>query len=137
MCLLTPVIWLPLVASASSSAPEPGVSTATYIQTLLALLLIVGLLGATAWLARKISGGKGFGQGGMRVIGGVALGPKERIVLLEVGEQWLVVGIVPGQIRTLHTLARGELQTLPSLEQTDDKSFANWLKQVMERRGNV
>lgn len=43
----------------------------------------------------------------MKVVGGVALGPRERIVLLEIGDEWLVIGIVPGQIRTLHRLAKG------------------------------
>jgi flagellar biogenesis protein FliO len=36
----------------------------------------------------------------MKVVGGVALGPRERIVLLEIGDEWLVIGVVPGQIRT-------------------------------------
>ena len=44
----------------------------------------------------------------MKIVGGVALGPRERIVLLEVGEEWLVIGVVPGQIRTLHRMVKGD-----------------------------
>jgi flagellar protein FliO/FliZ len=125
---------VPLLAMAETT-PSPGVSAGTYVQAMLALGLIVSLLLGTAWLARKVSGGKGFGQAGMRVVGGVALGPRERIVLVEVGDTWLVVGIVPGQIRTLHTLPKGE--ALPEgLSAANDKPFAQWLKQIMERRGN-
>lgn len=79
----------------------------TYLQATLALALIVALLLGLAWLA-KVSGSKGFGQGGMKVVGGVALGPRERIVLLEVGEEWLVIGVVTGQIRTLHRMVKGD-----------------------------
>lgn len=125
---------LPPTAMAETAASS-GVSAGTYVQAMLALLLIVALLAGTAWFARKLSGGKGFGQGGMKVVGGVALGPRERIVLLEIEDSWLVVGIVPGQIRTLHTLPKGMLLPdggLPSA----DKPFAQWLKQVAERRGN-
>lgn len=112
-----------------------GVSTGTYLQAGLALALIVGLLAATAWLARKVSGGKGFGQGGMKVVGGVALGPRERIVLLEVGSEWLVIGIVPGQIRTLHRLEKG---TLPdsALPAAADKPFAQWLNGIANRKSH-
>ncbi|MBS1189617.1 MAG: Flagellar biosynthesis protein, FliO [Rhodocyclaceae bacterium] len=124
---------LPLAAMAET-APAPGVSTGSYIQALLALGVIVALLAGTAWLARKVTGGKGFGQGGVKVVGGVALGPRERIVLVEAGNTWLVIGIVPGQIRTLHTMPKGE--ALPAdLAAAVDKPFAQWLKQMMEKRG--
>lgn len=104
------------------------------MQAALALSLIVALLVGTAWLARKVSGGKGFGQGGMKIVGGVALGPRERIVLLEVGEEWLVIGIVPGQIRTLHRLAKGCPTPADGLPATAEKPFSQWLQGVAERR---
>lgn len=121
----------PLLASAEDAAP--GVPAGSFLQAMLALGLIVALLFGLAWLARKISGGKGFGQGGMKVVGGVALGPRERIVLVEVGETWLVVGIVPGQIRTLHTLPKG-VSPMEGSDPAGVTPFAQWLKQIKERR---
>lgn len=129
--------FLPLlfpVAAEAAEAVAPAVSAGTYLQAALALSLIVALLVGTAWLARKVSGGKGFGQGGMKVVGGVALGPRERIVLLEVGDEWLVVGIVPGQIRTLHRLQKGAALPGDSLATSADKPFSQWLQGIAERR---
>ena len=44
----------------------------------------------------------------MRVVGGVSVGTRERVVVLEVADTWLVVGVAPGQVQTLHTLPRQE-----------------------------
>lgn len=128
------LLLLPFSAQAAEAAGT-GVAFSTYLQAALALSLIVAILFATAWMARKVSGGKGFGQGGMKILGGVALGPRERIVLVEVGEDWLVIGIVPGQIRTLHRLPKGCPQTGEPAEGTD-KPFAHWLKTIAERGNN-
>lgn len=72
----------------------------------------------------------------MKVVGGVALGPRERIVLLEIGNEWLVVGIVPGQIRTLHRLPKGISLQEDNLPDTAEKPFAQWLRSISDRRNN-
>lgn len=116
---------------AQTTAPEPpGVSASAILQTLLGLALIVGILFVGAYVLRRLNDGKRFGANGpMKVLGGLSISPRERIMLVEVGDTWLVVGVVPGQIRTLHTLPRGEL---PPGNQ-DEKPFGQWLKQITER----
>ncbi len=100
------------------------------LQMLLALALIIGLLFVGTFLLRRLNGGKTFGlTGPLRIVGGLMISPRERIVLLEVGETWIVVGIVPGQIKTLHTLPKGEL---PPTKDADNR-FGHWLKQMTER----
>lgn len=128
------LLLLPSLPSTAAETVPPVVSAGTYIQTGLALALIVALLMGAAWLARKFSGSKGFGQGSMKIVGGVALGPRERIVLLEVGDEWLVIGVVPGQIRTLHRLAKGDTMTDNIPADLSEKPFAQWLQSIAERR---
>ena len=123
---------MPVAASAQSTAvPEtPGLPGNAMLQMLLALTFIIALLFLGAFLLRRLNGGKAFGiTGPMRIVGGLMISPRERIVLLEVGETWIVVGIVPGQIKTLHTLPKGELPVTNDAE----GRFGHWLKQMTER----
>lgn len=116
-------------AANAANAELPGVSTGSMLQVMLGLLLILGLLFAAATFLRKFNGGRAFGGNGpMRLVGGLMIGTRERIVLIEVGDDWLVVGITPGQIRTLHTMPKGELPPAAA----GDKSFGKMLKQMID-----
>ena len=120
-----------VLAQASSVVPDTsGVPDGALLKMLLGLGLIIGLLFLGTYLLRRLNGGKMFGNTGpLRIVGGLMLSPRERIVLLEVDETWLVVGIVPGQIKTLHTLSKGELP----IGKESEKRFGCWLKQMTER----
>ena len=123
--------WTPAIASAQATSEGVGVSAGALLQMLLSLLLIIALLFAGAWLLRRLNGGMSFGQNGpLRIVGGLMISPRERIVLIEVADSWLVVGIVPGQIKTLHTLPKGDLPAPPNSE----KPFGQWLKQFSDRK---
>jgi flagellar protein FliO/FliZ len=118
------------VAQTGALPETPGVPGSAILQMLCALALIVGLLFLVAFLLRRF-GGRAFGNtGAMRLVGGLALGPRERIVLVEIEETWLVVGIVPGQIKTLHTLPKGE----PPVDGEAENRFGLWLRQISERK---
>lgn len=117
----------------TAAAEAPGVTGSAILQMLFGLTLIIGLLFFGAYLLRKLNGGRNFGHSGpLRIVGGLMISARERIVLLEIGNEWVVIGIVPGQIKTLHTLPKGEL---PAAE-SGEKSFSQWLKQIGERKKN-
>lgn len=117
-------------ALAQTAAETPGPSSSAILQMLFGLVLIIGLLFAGTYLLRRLGGGRNFGNAGpMKVVGGLMISPRERILLVEVGDDWLVVGVVPGQIKTLHRLPKGELPAGGA----DGKPFGQWLKQIAER----
>jgi flagellar protein FliO/FliZ len=66
------------------------------------LLLILGLFILAAWLARRYLPQIGK-PGPVKVIGTTAVGPRERVVVVEIGDTWLVLGVGGGQVRTLHS----------------------------------
>ncbi|MDR2625680.1 MAG: flagellar biosynthetic protein FliO [Zoogloeaceae bacterium] len=128
------VLFLFLALPALSQAAETGenVPAAGLLQASLALVFIIALLFLLAFLGRKFLGGKGFGQGGLKLLGGVALGPRERIVLVEAGETLLVVGIVPGQIRTLHRMPKSEIP-LEDAQNLPPHALAQGFAQVLQK----
>jgi flagellar protein FliO/FliZ len=75
-------------------------------DTAIGLLLVLGLIAALAWGLRRFGRVPLGGRGAVQVLGGVSLGNRERAVLLSVDGTRLLVGVAPGQVRTLHVLGK-------------------------------
>ena len=74
-------------------------------QVTLSLMLVLAAVFAAAWVVRRLRNFGRPGSGAINIIADVALGPKERAVLIQVGAQQLLVGVAPGRVNTLHVLA--------------------------------
>lgn len=86
---------------ATSRIAESPLSTANLATTAMGLLVVLAVMLVLAWLVRRFVQTPGLGKGAVRVIGGVSLGARERAVLLSVDNRRILVGIAPGQVRTL------------------------------------
>ncbi|MCU7923948.1 MAG: flagellar biosynthetic protein FliO [Candidatus Thiodiazotropha sp. (ex Dulcina madagascariensis)] len=69
------------------------------------LLLILALIIGGAWLFKRYAQLPMTGKGLVRVLGGTSVGARERVVVVEVENTRLLLGVAPGQVRTLHVLA--------------------------------
>jgi flagellar protein FliO/FliZ len=87
---------------AGTAAPALGIGAV--LQTLFGLAIVVALVFACAWLARRFGLQPATRGNVLRMIGGLSLGGKERVAVVEIGETWLVLGAAPGNVRLLHTL---------------------------------
>lgn len=74
------------------------------LQVTFGLLLVLAVIGAVAWLARRFGQFQVNGRSHLRIIGGLQLGTRERIVLIQVGEQQLLIGVAPGHVEKLLVL---------------------------------
>ncbi|MDH5229313.1 MAG: flagellar biosynthetic protein FliO [Gammaproteobacteria bacterium] len=88
-------------------------STATFkdngfsvFKLVFALLLVVGAIFATAWFYKRFGQVASLPNNAIRIVGGVSLGQRERIVVLQVGEEQLLLGVTPSRIDTLHKLEK-------------------------------
>jgi flagellar protein FliO/FliZ len=108
------------------------------MQIILSLFLVLAAIVLAAWLLKRMNvAQQGAGQQ-LKVLGGVSIGQRERIVLVEVGSTWLLVGVGPGQIRTLHTLPRMEdaeaADSPPGEAPPSGNTFARLLAPLLDRR---
>jgi flagellar protein FliO/FliZ len=117
-------------AAVLGAGPDLGSSV---LQMVMGLLLVLGLLLGTLWLLKRISQPRGSAAGLMRVIAATSVGARERVVILELGNSWLVLGVAPGRVSTLAEIPRQEVHTSP--EMPAGRDFPAWLKQMIERRG--
>lgn len=108
----------------------------------LGLIFILVLIFALAWFMKKIGYSNLTGQGQLKIIATLNLGQKEKIALIQVGSQQLLVGVTATQINTLHVLddALDDINVDESIDKNIDKSmatdnpFANKLSEFIKTR---
>jgi flagellar protein FliO/FliZ len=101
-------LWAWPAQAADIGRPAPAavepVAATNLLQVLLALVLVLALIAGMAWLMRRMGGLTQVGGGVVRVLGGVPVGQRERVVLIQVGGKQLLLGVAPGRVQTLHVL---------------------------------
>ncbi|QBQ53508.1 flagellar biosynthetic protein FliO [Nitrosococcus wardiae] len=80
------------------------VAAGEVLQMVFALGLVLAIIALAAWLLRRLPGLQRGAHRNLQILEGISLGTRERVVLVQVGEQQLLLGVCPGQIRTLHVL---------------------------------
>ncbi len=80
-------------------------SAGAMLEMLLWLAVVIGVILFCAWGFRRLNGGVMAPTGVIKVRSVVSVGNRERVALLEVGDQQLLIGVCPSQINTLHVFA--------------------------------
>ncbi len=114
--------------------PAPAVSSGSVLQVVLSLLLVLAAVVVVGWILKRINLPQQGAVNALKIISGIAVGQRERIVLVEVNDTWLVVGVAPGQVNALHTMPKGTIPSATPAMAGDDNKFQGWLKQMMEKR---
>lgn len=120
------------VAGAADSAPPvaqaPLTGFSTLFQVVVALGLVLAAIGMAAWLARRYLPGGGVTSGPVRVVGGVMVGTRERVVVIEIDGTWIVLGVTASHVQALHTLPRPPgSESLHATPLRADELLSRWL----------
>jgi flagellar protein FliO/FliZ len=118
-------------ATVSQPSAVPG---SPLLQISGALALIIGLILAAAWVAKRTGfAGKNTGARGLKVTASTAVGPRERVVIVTVDDARLVLGVTPTQINLLHKLPPAPVEPDVVNEKTPD--FQSVMKNLLKRSG--
>ncbi|MEE4639286.1 MAG: flagellar biosynthetic protein FliO [Wenzhouxiangella sp.] len=97
--------WLAMSPAMSVLADEARVDAAQNLMRLaLGMLAVVVLIFGLAWAVRRFSLFDGLQRNGdnpIRNLAQLSVGPKERVVLIEVEGRRLLIGVAPGRITRL------------------------------------
>lgn len=106
IALLGSLPQLLLAAEAEAGAPATDL-WAPALRMILSLGAVLAVLAGCVWLAQRMRNGGAFKTGLIEVVSGISLGGREKVVLLRVGGEEILVGISPTGMRALHVL-KGE-----------------------------
>ena len=115
--------------TAAAPASVPGGLGAQLAQMVFGLLLVVGLIFFLAWLLRRMQGNAQLGAQVIEIVGSRAIGPRDRLLLVQVGKEQILIGHTPGSIEALHVLA--EPVEVPTAARQATPEFAQRLLELM------
>ncbi len=136
-CLLSSVVHAAEVPRPAYTPPPPAVSSGNIAQIIFSLLLVLAAIVLVGWMLKRMNVAQQGSVKLLKVLGAVPIGQRERIVLVEIKDTWLVVGVGPGQIRTLHSLPKMEYSAtdLQHAEaQSSETKFSSLLSSVLNHR---
>lgn len=130
---VTMMMWADTAPAADAVVTPSAVGAGSLLQFGLGLAIVLGLILGAGWFMKRFSFGP-TGAGLIKVIAGAPVGQRERVVVVEIGDTWMVLGVAPGRVNTLHTLPRGDHNASHTLAAGAPPNFATWLKHTMDKR---
>lgn len=108
------ILLFRLVCAVSLAAPATALAAdsmqssgwGALLQGLFGLLIVLGLLYGFFLVLRRYGPATSGAQGIVKVVGGVMLSPRERLVVVEVKDTWLLLGVASGQVSLVHSLPK-------------------------------
>ena len=98
-----PCLFALVASPAFAAAPTPAeLDAGGLLRVCLSLAVVIALILAAGWVLRRLQGGGVRTGGNLRCLESIAVGMNERVVLVQAGEKQMLLGVAPGNVRTLH-----------------------------------
>ncbi len=131
------LLWvIPVHSTYAQESARPVISPlATLGKLAAALLIVLCVFWVFARIMRQVQGHQAGGlQHGLQVISTLSVGQRERVMVVQVGDEQLVLGVTGTQINTLHVLDTPLADKKVEQDQTD---FRQKLKSALKTRVGV
>jgi len=95
------------LGAAHAQAPAP--EGPSLLPLVLTLVFVLALIPVAVWMLKRLGAGSSSSAAGMRIVAQLPIGPRERLVVVEAGDRWLILGVTPSAISRVGTLPKGEV----------------------------
>lgn len=90
------------VVESTNSIAKPAFFSVSYIiQTVSGLLLVLLVFWAFSSILRRVNTGRVDASAALRVVGGLGIGPREKLVIVQAGDKYLLLGVSNGHIQKI------------------------------------
>ena len=115
--------------------PVRSFAAAGLVQAGFGLAVVIGLIFLFAWVARRFGLQPSGSSRVLKVVSSAMVGQRERVVVVEIGGSWLVLGVAAGQVRALHTMPAEKLTDVqtPSINSFSGGAFSQKLIESISR----
>jgi len=120
------IFWLNTVFSAEDAPALATSSTSQMLTVIGALLLVIAAIYASVWGIKRLSHFGQQSEGQLKIVSGLMVGPKERVVLIDCAGKKLLLGVASGQVNLIHRLDdpcpsnKSEFESLLKKVESDD-----------------
>jgi flagellar protein FliO/FliZ len=97
-------IAAPTAAQPVPASIEAGSLLGPVLRMIVSLAAVLAVVAGLAWVAQKLRAGGRLKSGLIEIVSGVSLGAREKVVLLRVGQEQILVGVSPSGMRALHVI---------------------------------
>lgn len=121
----------------TKSAVGSSVVTAEPFTVVFGLLFVVSLIFLVAWLLRRLGTVSMVAGQAMKVVATLSVGPREKVLLIDVGGQQVLLGVAPGRVSHLQSFE----QPVVNIDSLPRSEFSSKIKQILaatnsEGKGN-
>lgn len=119
-------LLIPVMAYASEPSSSIGM-----LKIVFGLCIVLAVIALVAWLLKRMLPTLGGQQSIAKVLTSISVGTREKVVVIEVADQWIVVGVAPGQVTAI---ANFKAMTTPNIglgiNQEGDDFISSYAKPV-------
>ncbi|HEY0268314.1 MAG TPA: flagellar biosynthetic protein FliO [Methyloradius sp.] len=135
--LASSVLLISMVLVNDAIADSVATPATSALKMILGLAVVLGVMALIAWALKRMTPIGGSQTSVAKIVGGVNVGTRERVVVIEIADRWIVVGVAPGQVNAIADIAAGSID-MPSSDAPNQHvlmshPFAKWLKKSLDK----
>lgn len=124
--LMMPIVW----AQEAVNSNTLGSYSWEVIKVIISLVLVLGIFYLFVNIFKKYSGINIKSNSTMKVLGGLSLGGKDKVVILQAGDVNLLLGVSTAGITRLHQFGQNEF----NVADNHSLSFGDQIQEILNKK---